>query len=47
MALNATATLRFFPDGDTENPFFGVDRDMIKLPLAGIKGKPETKMLMF
>jgi hypothetical protein len=45
MALNATATLRFLADGNTDNPFFWVERDMIKLPFAGIKGKPEIKPL--
>ncbi len=45
MALNATATLRFLPDGNTDNPFFWVERDMIKLPFTGIKGKPEVKPL--
>ena len=32
-----TATLRFLPDGDTSNPFFWIERAMIKLPFAGIK----------
>jgi hypothetical protein len=45
MALNATATIRFLPDGNTDNSFFWVERDMIKLPFAGIKGKPEIKPL--
>jgi hypothetical protein len=45
MTLNASATLRFLPDGNTDNPFFWVERDMIKLPFAGIKGKPEIKPL--
>jgi len=25
MAPNATATIRFLPDGDTDNPFFGLN----------------------
>lgn len=45
IALNATATLRFLPDGNSDNPFFWVERDMVKLPFAGIKGKPEIKPL--
>jgi hypothetical protein len=45
MPLNATATIRFLPDGNTDNPFFWVERDMIKLSFAGIKGKPEIKPL--
>jgi len=32
-----TATLRFLPDGNTSNPFFWVERAMIKLPFNGIK----------
>ena len=43
--LNATTTLRFLPDANTENSFFWVERDMIKLPFAGIKGKSEIKPL--
>jgi hypothetical protein len=43
MALNTTAIVRFLPDGNSDNPFFWVERDMIKLPFAGIKGKPEIK----
>ena len=45
MALNATATLRFLPDGNIDNPFFWVERDMVKLPFAGIKGKQEIRPL--
>ena len=45
MELNTTATVRFLPDGNSDNPFFWVERDMIKLPFAGIKGKPEIKPL--
>ena len=40
MAANATATLRFLPDGNTDNPFFWVERDVIKLYFQGMKGKP-------
>jgi hypothetical protein len=42
MAANATATLRFLPDGYTDNTFFWVERDVIKLYFHGIKGKPEA-----
>jgi len=45
IALNATATLRFLPDGNSDNPFFWVERDMIKLPFAGINGQPNIKAL--
>ena len=37
------ATLRFLPDGNTDNTFFWVERAMIKLPFAGIKGESESK----
>ena len=43
MAANKTATVRFLPDGNTCNPFFWVERDVIKLIFQGIKGKPEIK----
>ena len=33
-----TATVRFLPDGNQDNPFFWVERAMIKLPFAGVKG---------
>ena len=42
MATNATATLRFLPDGNTDNTFIWVERDVIKLYFQGIKGKPEV-----
>ena len=32
------ATVRFLPDGNKANTFFWVERAMIKLPFAGIKG---------
>ena len=38
-----TATLRFLADKDTSNTFFWVERQMIKLPFAGIKGQSEAK----
>ncbi len=46
MAVGATATLRFLPDGNEDNTFFWVVRDMIKLPFYGIKGKPELKQVV-
>lgn len=36
-------TLRFLPDGNSKNTFFWVERQMIKLPFAGIKGDPTSK----
>jgi len=37
------SVLRFLPDGNENNTFFWVERAMIKLPFAGIKGESETK----
>lgn len=39
----STATLRFLPDGNPENVFFWVERQMIKLPFNGVKGDPNVK----
>ena len=36
-------TLRFLPDGNQDNTFFWVERAMIKLPFAGIKGESDSK----
>ena len=37
------SVLRFLPDGNTDNTFFWVERAMIKLPFAGIKGESDSK----
>lgn len=37
------SVMRFLPDGNTDNTFFWVERAMIKLPFAGIKGEAESK----
>ena len=37
------SVLRFLPDGNQNNTFFWVERAMIKLPFAGIKGEAESK----
>jgi hypothetical protein len=37
------SVIRFLPDGDVNNTFFWVERAMIKLPFAGIKGESESK----
>lgn len=37
------STVRFVPDGDTSNTFFWVERLMIKLPFAGVKGETDSK----
>ena len=43
MAEGQTATMRFLPDGNTDNTFFWVERLMIKLPFAGVKGDTGSK----
>jgi hypothetical protein len=37
------STVRFLPDGNADNTFFWVERSMIKLPFAGVKGQTESK----
>ena len=39
------STVRFLPDGDSNNTFFWVERAMIKLPFAGIKGSTDSKQV--
>jgi len=43
IAEGTTATVRFLPDGDTSNTFFWLERAMIKLPFAGVKGETNSK----
>ena len=43
IAEGQTATVRFLPDGDTNNTFFWIERAMIKLPFAGVKGETSSK----
>ena len=38
-----TATVRFLPDADPNNTFFWIERAMIKLPFAGVKGDTASK----
>ena len=45
MDEGTTATIRFLPDADSKNEFFWVERAMIKLPFAGVKGEPESKQI--
>ena len=40
---NTSASLRFLPDGDTNNPFFWLKREMIRLEFAGVKGGDESR----
>jgi len=39
----STTTVRFLPDGNTNNTFFWQERNLIKLPFAGIKGDTNSK----
>jgi len=43
IAEGTTATVRFLPDGDSNNTFFWLERAMIKLPFAGVKGETSSK----
>ena len=43
MTEGQTATLRFLPDGNKDNTFFWVERLMIKLPFAGVKGETDSR----
>ena len=36
--VGQTTTVRFLPDGDTDNPFFWVERQVLKLPFDGVVG---------
>jgi hypothetical protein len=38
-----SARVRYLPDADPSNPFFWIERLMIRLPFAGIKGLAESK----
>ena len=43
MPEGTTTTVRFLPDGNPDNTFFWIERAMIKLPFAGIKGETNSK----
>jgi len=43
MKEGETSTLRFLPDGNEDNTFFWVERLMIKLPFAGVKGETDSR----
>ena len=38
-----SAKIRFLPDANTKNDFFWVERLMIRLPFAGVKGQADSK----
>ena len=40
---SSTARVRFLPDGDEKNDFFWIERAMIRLPFAGVKGQMNSK----
>jgi len=43
IAEGQTATIRFLPDADPNNTFFWIERAMIKMPFAGVKGETNSK----
>ena len=43
IAEGATASVRFLPDADPNNTFFWIERAMIKMPFAGVKGETNSK----
>ena len=43
IAEGSEAVIRFLPDKDTNNTFFWTERNMIKLPFAGIKGQTDSR----
>ena len=43
IAEGTSAKVRFLPDGNSKNSFFWVERLMIRLPFAGIKGQADSK----
>jgi len=46
MDEGTTATVRFLPDKDSNNTFFWVERQIIKLPFNGVKGDPNMKQVV-
>ena len=46
MEEGSSAVLRFLPDGNNKNTFFWVERAMIRLPFAGIKGEMDSKQVV-
>jgi hypothetical protein len=45
MDEGSNATVRFLPDGDSNNSFFWVERQQIKLPFNGVIGDPTKKLV--
>lgn len=46
MDEGTTASIRFLPDGNPNNTFFWVEKQIIKLPFNGVKGHPEMKQVI-
>jgi len=46
MDEGTNATIRFLPDGNPNNTFFWVERQIIKLPFNGVKGDSSTKQII-
>ena len=40
---NGQSIVRYLPDGNANNTFFWEERQIIKLPFAGVKGNPDVK----
>jgi hypothetical protein len=43
IAEGSTSRIRFLPDANPKNDYFWVERNMIRLPFAGIKGEADSK----
>ena len=43
---NTTSVIRFLPDGDTENPYFWRERQMIRMEFAGVKNQPDSRKVI-
>lgn len=43
MKEGQSSTIRFLPDGNDQNTFFWIERAMIKLPFAGVKGEADSR----
>ena len=43
LPTDGRAVLRFLPDGDPDNVFFWVEKQMIRLPFPGIEGQPDAR----
>jgi hypothetical protein len=40
------SSIRFLPDGDQNNTFFWVEKSMIRLPFAGVKGSNDNRQVL-